>query len=161
MKTLKSILSELVLPFFVAWFFMTVLVDIVAVPTVFKYTSNLQEAGKIGMTVFHRFNCFEIFFGVITMIGIFVHTKSTSIILKVLSVLLVLNALFYTFYMTPMIANLAVQMHSVAPTDSMYAVYRSEHAKFHNLYRYFDTTKLIVLLVMIGLMMRLNLKNKN
>ncbi len=60
MKMFKCILIEMVLPFILCWFFMTVLVDIVAIPTVFRNISNLEEGGRIGMTIFGRFNLFEI-----------------------------------------------------------------------------------------------------
>lgn len=159
MKTLKAILVELVLPFIFCWFFMSVLVDIITIPTVFKYTTNLQEAGKIGMTVFHRFNCFEIFFGLFVLLGMLARANRSKFFIAI-SVLLLLNALFYTFYMTPMIANAAIKIHQIAVTDPMYQVLQNQHTTYHNLYRTFDTVKLLVLLFFAGAMIRLNLKLK-
>lgn len=156
MKTLKAISVELVLPFILCWFFMSVLVDIIAIPTVFKYTSNLEEAGKIGMTVFHRFNCFEIFFGVFVLLGM-LSKKTKSKFFIGLSLLLLINALFYTFYMTPMIAEASIKIHQIGPTDPMYQVLQNQHTTYHNLYRYFDSAKLLVLLFFAGAMIRLNM----
>ncbi len=159
MKTLKAISIELILPFILAWFFSSAFIDIVAVPTVFKFTSNLEEAGKIGMTVFHRFNCFEIFFAVMILFGQVLKSPKSKMLLF-LSVSLLGLALFYTFFMTPAIANAAIKMHQVAVTDPMYEVLRAEHGKYHHLYRYFDSAKLLSLLFYAGLMIRLNIKLK-
>jgi hypothetical protein len=162
MKTLKAIFSELALPFILCWFFMSVLVDIVAIPTVFKYTTNLIEAGKIGMTVFHRFNCFEIFFAVFIILGIFFQKETPKMHRSLLGLSCVLLgfALFYTFYMTPMIANTSIHIHELAQNDPMYEVLQRQHTTYHNLYRTFDTTKLLVLLMFAGIKIRLNLLHK-
>lgn len=157
MKTLKAVLAEMILPFICCWFFMSVLVDIIAIPTVFKYISNMEEAGKIGMTVFHRFNCFEIFFGVFILLGLFSKSQKLKFLISIASFLFLLS-LFYTFYMTPMITEASISLHSVAATDPAYEMIRSEHTTYHNLYRYFDTTKLFVLLFFAGMMIRLNIK---
>jgi fucose 4-O-acetylase-like acetyltransferase len=157
MKTLKSILVELILPFILCWFFMSVLVDIVAIPTIFKNISNLEEGGRIGMTVFGRFNCFEIFFAVSIFLGL-VSYKEKSKFLISLSILLLGLSLFYTFFMTPMIANTSIQIHQLAPLDPRFEILQKQHNYYHILYRYFDTAKLLVLLVFAGMVTRLNIK---
>lgn len=156
MKTLKSVLAEMILPFITAWFFMTVLVDIVAIPTVFRNSSNLQEAGKIGMALFGKFNKFEIFLGLMVLFGT-LGLKEKSKLKISLAVVLLAFALFYTFYMTPKIGQASAQIHSVAITDPLYGVFKQEHRTYHELYRYFDTTKLLILLVFAGLQTRFNL----
>jgi hypothetical protein len=159
MKQTQAFFRELVLPFILTWFFASAFVDIVAVPSVFKFTSNLQEAGKIGMTVFGRFNKIEIFFALMILAGILSQEKKSKLFMT-LSMFLLGLAIFYNVVMTPAIANAGVKMHSVNVLDPLYQVYRNEHAKYHNLYRYFDSTKLIVLLVFAGLNLRLNMKQK-
>lgn len=146
----------MILPFITAWFFMTVLVDIVAIPTVFRNISNLQEAGKIGMTLFGKFNKFEIFLGVVVLLGTLCLEEKSKLKIS-LAVVLLAFSLFYTFYMTPMIGNASAQIHSVAITDPMYAVFKKEHRTYHELYRYFDTTKLLILLAFAGLQTRFNI----
>lgn len=157
MKTLKSILVEMVLPFIVAWFFMTVLVDIVAVPTVFRNISNLEEGGKIGMTIFGAFNRIEIFLGLTIFLGT-LSLKEKSKLMIFIAALLLAFSLFYTFFMTPMIANTSIQIHLTAVTDPQYEVLKKQHHTYHELYRYFDTTKLLILLLFAGLAIRFNLK---
>lgn len=159
MKTVKAILNELILPFLVCWFFMSILVDVVAIPTVFKNISNLQEGGKIGMTVFHRFNCFEIFFGVIILLGVLSREKKRKGLIGA-SLFLLFFSLLYTFYMTPTIAKIGTSLHQVAITSSEYEFLRHEHTMYHKLYRYFDTVKLGVLLLFSGVMIYLNIKHK-
>lgn len=156
MKTIKNVLVELVLPFILCWFFMSVLVDIVAIPTIFKNISNLQEGGKIGMTVFGRFNCFEIFFGIFILLGVLSPVKKSKLMISV-SVALLMLSLFYTFYMTPMIAQTSIQIHQLAVTDPQYEILGRQHNYYHALYRYLDTAKLLVLLLFAFLVMRFNI----
>jgi hypothetical protein len=157
MKTFKSILVELILPFILCWFFMSVLVDIVAIPTIFKNISNLEEGGRIGMTVFGRFNCFEIFFAVLILLGLLSYKEKSKLLIG-LSVLLLVLSLFYTFFMTPMIANTSIQIHQLASGNPQFEFLQKQHNYYHILYRYFDTGKLLVLLVFAGMVMRLNIK---
>lgn len=159
MKQTQAFFRELILPFIMTWFFASAFVDIVAVPSVFKFTSNLQEAGKIGMTVFGKFNKLEVFFALMILAGIFSQEKKSKLFISVGFFLLGL-ALFYNIVMTPTIAGAAVKMHSVDVMDPLYQVYRAEHTKFHHMYRYFDSTKLIVLLIFAGLVLRTNIKQK-
>jgi len=159
MKTTKLFFSELVLPFLLTWFFASAFVDIVAVPSVFKFTSNLQEAGRIGMTVFGRFNKLEVFFALMIIAGVVSHEKPSKLFMTVAVGLLGL-ALFYNIVMTPTIAGAAVKMHSVAVTDPQYQIFREEHSKYHHMYRYFDSAKFIVLLIFSGLILRMNIKQK-
>jgi len=157
MKTVNCILKELLLPFILCWFFMSVLVDVVAIPAVFRNISNLEEGGKIGMIVFGRFNCFEIFFGTFILLGVLSYIeKSKLMILTALSLLIL--SLFYTFHMTPMIAQASVKIHQISVNDALYEVLKKQQNDYHMLYRSLDTVKLLVLLVFAILVIRLNIK---
>lgn len=157
MNRIKNILAELILPFILSWFFMSILVDIVAIPTVFKNISNLQEAGKIGMTIFGRFNCFEIFFGVFILLGVVSLQKKSKLMISI-SVTLLILSIFYTFYMTPVISQTNLRIHQLAVTDPLYEVLEKQHNYYHQLYRYFDTAKLLVLLLFATLVTQFNIK---
>ncbi len=156
MKTIKKILIELILPLIVCWFFMSAFIDILTVPTVFKFTSNLQEAGKIGMTVFGSFNSFEIVFGFLILVGAIVHEKKSKLMISV-SFVLLMFALVYKFHMTPMIANTSIRIHLITVTDPEYKVLFEQKNLYHHLYRYFDTAKLLILLSYAVFMVRLNI----
>ncbi len=138
---------------------MSVLVDIVTIPTVFKNVSSLEEAGKVGMSVFGRFNCFEIFLGAIILLGLLSSEKKSKGLIS-LSAALLLLAFFYTFYMTPQITQAGIMVHKIAVTDPMYEVFQKQHTFYHNLYRSFDSVKLLVLFVFSGIMIRTNVLQK-
>ncbi len=154
MNNVKRVAIELVLPVIFAWFFMTVLVDIVTIPTVFRNAGNIEAAGRIGMKVFGTFNRFEIVFGLITLIGAFEKFRATRN-KKWLMFALPLSILsfVYTFYMTPMITNTTFEIHQTAVSSPLYAELQAKHAMIHNMYRNFDATKLVVLLVFIGVVL--------
>ena len=154
---MKSILIELILPFILCWLFMSILVDVVAIPAVFRNISNLEEGGRIGMIVFGRFNCFEIFFGTFILLGV-LSPKEKSKLMIVISVLLLLLSLLYTFYMTPMIAESSIKIHQISVNDKLYEVLKKQQNDFHLLYRSFDTAKLLVLIIFASLVTRLNIK---
>jgi hypothetical protein len=147
MKILKKFFIEMTLPFILSWFLMTILVDMVAVPTIFRNSSNIIDAGKIGMIIFGRFNSFEIFFALMVFIGSVINYK----VLKntkwlFFSLPLFLLVISYKFYMTPMITETTYEIHKTLISDPMYVVLQSRHAEFHNLYRLLDSIKLFVLL---------------
>lgn len=147
MKTLKKINIEMVLPFIVAWFFMSVLVDIVTIPTVFRNSTSIIDAGKIGMTVFGRFNIFEIIFGLITLGGSVLMAKEMrNRKWLIFAVPLLVMAFVYKFYMTPMITNTTYEIHQTDPASPMYATLQEKHALYHNSYRKLEYVKLILLL---------------
>lgn len=157
MKTTKHILSELVLPFLFCWFFMTVLVDIIAIPTVFRNISNLEEGGRIGMTIFGRFNIFENIFGILVLLGVLSHERKSKLFVGLATSLLILSFV-YTFYMTPMIGGLSLKIHQVAVTDPMYEILKKEHGAYHVMYRNFDSIKLFALIFFSVAILRFNLK---
>ena len=126
MKIFKSILVELILPFILCWFFMSLLVDVVAIPTVFKNISNLEEGGKIGMIVFGRFNCFEIFFGVCILLGVLSFQEKSKIMIGA-AILLLSLSLFYTFLMTPLIADTSIKIHQILASDPQYEILQKQH----------------------------------
>jgi hypothetical protein len=159
MKTLKKILIELLLPFTLSWLLMSALVDFVAIPTVFKNISNLEEAGKIGMTVFHRFNFFEILLGAGILVGTISKEKKAPWQIVLGCALFVLS-LFYTFYMTPIIAEAGIKIHQISSTDPQYQVLQMQHTTYHNLYRSLDSAKLIALLIFAIQTLRINILNR-
>lgn len=157
MNRVKSFMVLMILPFLTAWFFMTVLVDIVAIPTVFKNISNMQEAAKIGMTLFGKFNYLEMFLGMAILMGTSLMKKKSKIMI-VLAALLLFFSIIYTFFMTPMIAHNSIQLHLIAATDLQYEILQKEHRFYHELYRILDTIKLILLLGFSGFVIYFNIK---
>lgn len=151
MSTFKKVRLELVLPVVFAWFFMSVLVDIITIPTVFRNSSSIVDAGKIGMTVFGRFNIFEIIFALVVISGAWVKYRDLKHkIWMFLAIPLVALSLIYKFYMTPMITNTTYEIHQTQTSDPQYAVLQEKHAFYHNSYRKLEYVKLLLLLGLGG-----------
>lgn len=160
MKSLIKVNLELVLPVIFAWFFMSVLVDIITIPTVFRNSSSITDAGKIGMTVFSRFNVFEILFAFVVFFGAYVKWQSLKNKKWMLfaAPLLVMSFL-YKFYMTPMITNTTFEIHRTNVADPMYATLQEKHAFYHNSYRKLEYVKLLLLLGLGGVVLVERTKN--
>lgn len=149
MRALK-IFKHLVIGILTAWFFLTVFVDIFTVPTVFRTIGDINVAGQVGIKVFTAMNRFELIFAVITLIGAFSFYKlNKSFKWLIFSAIMFVWSLVYNLFLTPKITNTTYQIHQTAVDDPMYAVLQATHAQYHNLYRYFDTSKLIFLLIFI------------
>lgn len=156
MKTLKKVFIELTLPLLVSWFLMTVLVDIFTVPAVFRNSSSIVDAGKIGMTVFSRFNIFENAMSLLICVGFYFSALPRRYF--IFSLFLFIWSLNYTFIMTPAISNITFDIHKTLVTSPQYAILQTDHAFYHNLYRKLDSTKLVSLLIFIILVIRQKIK---
>jgi len=153
MRALK-VFKHLVIGMLAAWFFLTVFVDIFTVPTVFRTVGDITIAGQVGIKVFTAMNRFELVFAIVTLIGAFSFYKlHKSIKWLVFSGIMFIWSLLYNCFLTPKIANTTFQIHQTAVDDPMYAVLQATHAQYHNLYRYFDTSKLIFLLVFMAIVL--------
>lgn len=146
MSMLKKIIQEIVLPVVLCWLLMTIFVDVFTIPTVFKNSASPETAGKIGMIVFSRFNCFELVFSTLILIAALTRFPSRKLFYFALPLFSL--SLLYNFYMTPMITNLGQALHSTPVGDVQHAIIQSQHAKFHVLYRQFDSAKILGLLVL-------------
>lgn len=155
MNKVKKFCGILALPIILCWFLMTIFVDIIAVPTVFRNVSNVHEAGKVGMTVFTSLNRMELIFAFI-FIGavIHFHKKLKSNFLLVLSLVLLFWSFSYNLYFTPKIIHYTQLIRSAVPGDPMMIEYQNGHHFFHTLYRYLDTTKLIMLLSVLVVLIK-------
>ncbi len=161
MKYLKQTLVELTIPLLVSWFLLTIFVDIFTVPAVFRNSSSIVDAGKIGMLVFGRFNKFELIFSILIFSGLILdYQKDHKKRFLIIGVGLILWALLYNFYMTPMISNTTFEIHKTNMADPLYAQLQSKHAYYHTLYRKLDSTKILVLLVFIIMNITRRVKNK-
>lgn len=159
MQTVKKVFQEILPPLILTWLMMTIFVDIFTIPTVFRTLNNVEAAGKVGMKVFGAFNRFELVFAVLILIASLLRMPSRKVFYFALP--LFTMSLLYNFYMTPMITNLTHMIHATNVADPQYAILQSEHAKFHNLYRQFDTAKILGLLVFFIVMLVEKVRTKN
>ena len=161
MKFFKKFSLEMLLPVLFAWFMMTILVDIIAIPAVFRNIGNIRDAGKVGMMVFGRFNIIENIFAVIVFWGTFSFCESKKIKWPMTpAVYLFIMSWVYTFLMTPKITDLTHTMNRLEITDPNFEVLQLQHAQYHNLYRMMDSIKLFVLLGFVVWFLIVKLKVK-
>jgi len=128
--------------------FTTIIVDIIAIPTVFRNISKIEEAGKIGMTIFGLFNYLEIFFALIVLSASLIYFKKNQVKrFLIFAIPLFILSLCYTFIFTPAITNTTYLIQQTLTTDPLFAELQTKHAFYHQLYRTLDTIKLTTLLI--------------
>lgn len=155
MNKLKTFGKLFTLPVLVCWFLMSLFVDIIAVPTVFRNVTSVEQAGKVGMTIFSALNRFEILFALIFILGSWkMFNKHGKKAIIVLSLILFVWSLSYNLFFTPQIIFYTKMIHSHAPNDPLMAEFQVQHSFYHHLYRYLDTAKLLMLLISLGLTIR-------
>lgn len=146
---IRSYFCELAMPLAFSWLFMTFLVDFVAIPAVFRNSTNIVDAGKIGMKVFSQFNMFEVLLSFGMIIGLWMSQKiKFRKIYIFLSISLFTLALFYCFYLTPSIIDLNLKMQIVEKMSAEFSALQTKHQIFHNQYRILDSLKIMALLAL-------------
>jgi hypothetical protein len=149
-KMQKITIYKISLIFFAAWFWTTALVDFVAVPTVFRTIESLAEAGRVGIKIFSLYNLLEIFFGTVLVFCVFkLRAQKWGKLIVVWCVILLIQVLFYKFYITKEIANAATQMHTLDALSPEFAKLVDTRAFYHQLYVNLDKFKLCSLLFLI------------
>jgi len=149
MNRVDQILLRFLLMFLAAWFFTTIVVDFVAVPSVFRTVTNLEEAGKVGIKVFTKYNILELILGIV-ITGIFwklpAQSKKLLWACRILSVILVILILFYMLHLNPNIIKYAGQMHEIGIGNEGFEAVEDQHRFYHHLYVKLDGFKLFSLL---------------
>jgi hypothetical protein len=129
---------------------MTLFVDIIAVPAVFKNVTKVEEAGKVGMRVFTMFNRLEFALATIILIGsIALFKMHQKKLILIVSTVLFCWSISYNLFFTPQIVYYTKMLHTSLVTDPMMATYQINHSFYHQLYRYLDTTKMIMIIYMM------------
>lgn len=137
------------------WLGMTMAVDFVAVPLVFQTLSSLQDAGRLGIAVFSRFNNIELILGFLILISsilvLFNGDKNRwGLVWLLLAISLSSLSIVYAFYLSPQIAFLGTEMHQFPLESEPYLKIYKEHQFFHHLYVKLDSAKMLILAVVIG-----------
>ena len=143
---------KVVLFLMTSWFSTTCLIDFVALPTVFKMSSNIHEAGTIGMRLFSLYNRFELMVAAVVLSISFRYLMPQwcGKITLALSSGLFLVAALYFFYLTPKITDLTNNMKvsfKIDPKGENFMLLAKEHGIYHHAYIKIDALKLVLLLV--------------
>jgi len=155
MKLLKKNydLSLWIIPIFFAWLVCTLFVDIIAVPTVFKLSTRIEDAGKIGMSLFKTFNKWELFLSS-TVLFIYLLSpfkKNPLSLVFILFVVLWIFPLTYLFYFTPQITYYGTMLRSGVTDANVLIKLQEMHTMFHQLYKILDLSKMILIVLAIYL----------
>ena len=146
----KMTIYKISLIFFSAWFWTTALVDFVAVPTVFRTIESLTEAGRVGIKIFSLYNLLEIFFAsILVFCAIKLRAQKWGKSIVAWCALLLIQVLFYKFFITKEIASAATQMQTLDALSPEFAKLVDARAFYHQLYVNLDKFKLSSLLFLI------------
>jgi len=137
-----------------SWFATTALIDFVAVPTVFRNISSLQEAGRVGMIIFSTYNKVEVVMGLM-LSGLFFKIWRTSRLRRhsyfmAGAIVLLLLATLYNVKITPSITELNQKKYQLEVESPAYRQVDQEHQFLHQLYVKLDGFKLLLLLGLSG-----------
>ncbi|MBP9674993.1 MAG: DUF4149 domain-containing protein [Bacteriovoracaceae bacterium] len=136
------------------WLGMTLMLDFFVLPTVFRTLTDVFVAGRIGMSIFTKFNIVELLFSCSLVCAAYFWGKNSDIKKnKFLGAGLFLLALvaFFTFFLTPKISMLALQLsHAKNLTASSFVTFQEELATYHKLYVRLDGLKIILQLTILG-----------
>ncbi len=133
------------------WLGLTCFLDFIAVPTVFRTISSRQQAGELGMLLFHTFNKAEILFSLILLsCGLIFRKKVLDHKLFFCSLIsLVILTFIYTFHMSPTIIATNKAKYELEESDPQYQVLERTHQSYHGLFRKTDTVKILTLLIIL------------
>jgi hypothetical protein len=133
-----------------AWFFTSLVIDIVAVPAVFRNVSKIAEAGTVGMIVFSKYNILELVFALGLLITAYFN-RSVQYFKYFFSVLVLLtiNALLYTFYLSPSIIKINEKLYNDSTAEAVKNTLQHSHDFFHQLYVGLEKGKVLILLLLI------------
>ncbi len=142
------------------WLGMTVLVDFIAIPIVFRTLTDVFQAGLIGMQVFEKLNFVEVFLGLAFMVSCF-YLKKTLKLVKFFAIILSFLAGFYFFFLTPKITKLSLQMMELThQAGAGLQQVAQDHDFYHHLYVKLDGVKILMLLFCLFLLFYQKKKEK-
>ena len=147
--------AQFLLPAFIfSWIVLTVAVDFIAIPTVFRTLKDANLGGSIGIELFPKVNIVEL----ILAIGLLISIKA-SINLKtrifdrfvlVIGFFLFLLCLFFSTFLSPEIKKLTLMMMESKGNYSVLPALSVQHQFYHHLYIKLEGVKLVLLLVLMG-----------
>lgn len=134
-----------------SWFFTSVVIDMVAVPAVFRNVSNIAEAGTVGMIVFSKYNILELVFSLGSLISIYLN-KTIAKFNYIFAALFILfiNATVYTFYLSPRIVEINKKLYRDEIALDIKETLQAAHDFHHHLYVGLEKGKVILLLLLLG-----------
>lgn len=156
--------AQFLLPAFIfSWIILTVAVDFIAIPTVFRTLKDPNLGGAIGINLFPKVNWVEIILAVSLCSAIFFSVNIKQRILDrlalIVGIFLFLLTVLYLAYLSPEIKRLTLEIANNKGNLTLLPTLNIEHQFFHHLYIKLESVKLFLL---FGLMAwSLNLRRLN
>lgn len=138
------------------WFFASVVVDFVTIPTVFQQLKSVTDGvilgGQIGVNVFRQFNILELIWA-FSLLGVTAFNKewneNLGKVKNLLAAFLLIIAILYTFYLSPNItsAHRVISASAIMPEAVVRASEKLDD--FHRTYVTVEKFKVVALLGLI------------
>lgn len=137
-----------------AWIVLTVAVDFIAIPTVFRTLQDINLGGSVGIELFPKVNKVEMILASLLLIGILykqkVKEKMFDRFILIQSFFLFLLSFAYSFFLSPEIKRLTLLIQSKSFDVNALADLQIQHSFYHHLYIKLEGVKLIFLLMMMA-----------
>lgn len=153
----RSLTYPVVIAILAIWLGLTLFIDFVAVPLLFRNLGDFFRAGDLGIMVFTQFNSYELVMGGV-LLGLLGIVQNPPPFKRSLSLVLVIIlcgiTLYYSFYLTPKIQELTT-LWKTADAQGVAGLagitdLQQEHQFFHRLYVGIDTLKILLLSFLLG-----------
>lgn len=138
--------------FLSSWFFTSVLIDMVAIPAIFRNVSIISEAGTVGMIVFGKYNILEVLFSLGTLITLWLNRNIDyfKVLFGLLLVLLMI-AMAYTFHLSPEITEINTKLYNDETSEQLLTQLQASHDYYHQLYVGIEKAKVLMLFCVLVL----------
>lgn len=138
------------------WLGLTCFLDFYAVPKIFHTIGSLEEAGALGMTLFHTFNKLEVVLALSLAICAWffradIKWKKTfwATMMGLFSLTLV-----YALHMSPVIIESNTKKYQLESDTLEYRAHDLKHDQYHAMFRNTDGAKILVLFFLLGTTLR-------
>lgn len=136
-----------------AWIVLTIAVDFIAIPTVFRTLKDINLGGSVGVELFPKVNKVEMILAMILLVGILykqkVKEKMFDRLILLQSFFLFFLTLTYSFFLSPEIKRLTLLIQDKSKAYHLLPDLQIQHSFYHHLYIKLEGVKFIFLLMMI------------
>ncbi len=157
---MKKLVNIFIPSILFAWFLASFFIDIMAVPLVFQNVSSRDEAARLGVLIFSRFNIVEMILVILLITSVYFSHFKKSFKIRT-SILTIIFPLYYISFLTQKIASLNEEKIN-AIDEKILSEIQVSLDFYHHLYVRMDGIKLLIILfLLIEVIYRIYKNNKN
>lgn len=142
-----------------SWLSMSMLIDFIVVPNIFKMSKNIFDSGDLGIFLFSLLNRLEIVISLLLFFCLFqiAKRKRNPFLKRInlsLGTLLVTISITYTFYLSPKISYYGTQMKKLTSATEYSIDFEKaqlSHHFYHQSYKMVDGIKILTLIFLLAL----------